>query len=70
MIPQIDGLLARLDTCKEDVDGYVGGGYWDDFCLGMFLKGVCMRYVAYPVRVFFFFLFSFFSFFFLTSEIY
>jgi len=29
---------------------YIGGreSYWDDFCLGMFLKGVCMRYVAYP----------------------
>lgn len=26
-----------------------GGGYWDDFCLAMFLRGVCMRYAAYPV---------------------
>ncbi|KIM37750.1 hypothetical protein M413DRAFT_448267 [Hebeloma cylindrosporum] len=24
------------------------GGYWDDYCLAMFLRGVCMRYVAYP----------------------
>jgi hypothetical protein len=31
--------------------GYHGGkGYWDDYCLVMFLRGVCMRYVAYPVR--------------------
>ncbi|KAF8200119.1 hypothetical protein BJ912DRAFT_1029695 [Pholiota molesta] len=29
--------------------GYHGGkGYWDDYCLVMFLRGVCMRYVAYP----------------------
>ncbi|KAF9481046.1 hypothetical protein BDN70DRAFT_876780 [Pholiota conissans] len=28
---------------------YHGGkGYWDDYCLVMFLRGVCMRYVAYP----------------------
>lgn len=25
------------------------GGYWDDYCLALFLRGVCMRYVAYPV---------------------
>ncbi|KJA26681.1 hypothetical protein HYPSUDRAFT_63897 [Hypholoma sublateritium FD-334 SS-4] len=25
-----------------------GKGYWDDYCLAMFLRGVCMRYVAYP----------------------
>jgi hypothetical protein len=55
MIPQIENLLWRLGQSKEDVSGYVGGkeSYWDDFCLGMFLKGVCMRYVAYPVCAFF-----------------
>ncbi len=26
-------------------------GYWDDFCLAKFLEGVCLRYVAYPVRL-------------------
>ena len=25
------------------------GGYWDDYCLALFLRGVCMRYIAYPV---------------------
>lgn len=29
-----------------------GKGYWDDYCLAMFLRGVCMRYVAYPVRIY------------------
>ncbi|KDR77972.1 hypothetical protein GALMADRAFT_224382 [Galerina marginata CBS 339.88] len=43
-------LKERKD--RADVEkGYgaaKGGGYWDDFCLAMFLRGVCMRYVAYP----------------------
>ena len=53
MLPQVDILLTRLSQSKDDIDRYVGGrdGYWDDFCLGMFLKGVCMRYVAYPVSL-------------------
>jgi hypothetical protein len=24
-------------------------GYWDDYCLAQFLRGVCLRYIAYPV---------------------
>ncbi|KIM24629.1 hypothetical protein M408DRAFT_331716 [Serendipita vermifera MAFF 305830] len=23
-------------------------GYWDDYCLAQFLRGVCLRYIAYP----------------------
>ena len=51
MLPQTDIVLTRLSQSKDDINGYIGGreSYWDDFCLGMFLKGVCMRYVAYPV---------------------
>ena len=51
MLPQVDNLLTRLSQSKNDMSGYIGGrnSYWDDFCLGMFLKGVCMRYVAYSV---------------------
>ncbi|KAF8147845.1 hypothetical protein B0H34DRAFT_785773 [Crassisporium funariophilum] len=49
MLPEIDALQAELDKHRTNTSGYGGGvGYWDDFCLGMFLKGVCMRYVAYP----------------------
>ena len=53
MLPQVDILLMRLSQSKDDINRYVGGryGYWDDFCLRMFLKGVCMRYVAYPVSL-------------------
>lgn len=28
-----------------------GKGFWDDYCLSMFLRGVCMRYIAYPVSL-------------------
>ena len=54
MLPQVDIVLTRLSQSKDDIDEYIGGreGYWDDFCLAMFLKGVCMRYVAYPVSCF------------------
>ena len=54
MLPHVDIVLTRLDQSKDDIGGYIGGreSYWDDFCLGMFLKGVCMRYVAYPVGCF------------------
>ncbi|CAA7263917.1 unnamed protein product [Cyclocybe aegerita] len=55
MLPEVDGLLAELDKHKSKSDkereaAYANGkgGYWDDYCLAMFLKGVCMRYVAYP----------------------
>ena len=51
MLPQTDIVLTRLSQSKDDINGYIGGweSYWDDFCLSMFLKGVCLRYVAYPV---------------------
>ncbi|KAF8801787.1 hypothetical protein BYT27DRAFT_7197766 [Phlegmacium glaucopus] len=50
MLPEVESLLTQLNKSKDDIIGYVGGreSYWDDYCLGMFLKGVCMRYVAYP----------------------
>jgi hypothetical protein len=56
MLPEINAVLADLDKYKDKSEkekqaGYGGGkgGYWDDYCLAMFLMGVCMRYVAYPV---------------------
>ena len=57
MLPQTDIALTRISQSKDDINGYIGGreSYWDDFCLGMFLKGICMRYVAYPVSLFVFF---------------
>ena len=57
MLPQVDIALTLLSQSKDDIDEYIGGreSYWDDFCLGLFLKGVCMRYVAYPVSYLFIF---------------
>ena len=54
MLPQTDIVLTRISQSKDDIKRYIGGreSYWDDFCLGMFLKGVCLRYVAYPVSFF------------------
>ena len=74
MLPEVDGLLARLDGAEyreseagggkgkgkwksdKDIEKVYGGGkggYWDDYCLAMFLRGVCLRYLAYPVSFFF-----------------
>ena len=49
MLPQTDALLAELGGFKETPSAY-NGKFWDDWCLAMFLRGVCLRYVAYPVR--------------------
>jgi len=51
MLPEIEKALAKLESFKSKPKKYEGGhGYWDDYCLAQFLKGVCMRYVAHPVR--------------------
>jgi len=57
MLPEIDTLISELqkfedkDEKKKEIEYSNGnGGYWDDYCLAMFLRGVCLRYVAYPVR--------------------
>lgn len=50
MLPQVDAALAKLEACKGDPAKYEGGqGYWDDRCLALFLQGICLRYLAYPV---------------------
>jgi hypothetical protein len=49
MIPETDTVLKKLESFKANEKGYESGtGYWDDFCLAQFLRGICMRYVAYP----------------------
>lgn len=53
MLPEIETLLTKLDAHKLKPKKYEQGhGYWDDYCLAQFLKGVCLRYVAYPVSPF------------------
>jgi len=49
MLPEIEKVSTKLDSYKSNPKAYEGGhGYWDDYCLAQFLKGVCLRYVAYP----------------------
>ncbi|KXN89075.1 Tetratricopeptide repeat protein 39B [Leucoagaricus sp. SymC.cos] len=49
MLPEVENVITKLETSKSKPKKYSGGhGYWDDYCLAQFLKGVCLRYVAYP----------------------
>jgi tetratricopeptide (TPR) repeat protein len=43
MIPETDKALEELKARGEKSEGY-----WDDWCLATFLRGVCLRYVACP----------------------
>jgi len=57
MMPEIDALISELrkfddNRSEKDKEAHYGngkGGYWDDYCLAMFLRGVCLRYIAYAV---------------------
>ena len=59
MLPLVEAHLQTLDAAKHtpELYGRMGddkavddaGEFWDDLALGRFLKGVCLRYVAYPV---------------------
>ena len=60
MLPLIEEQLQKLDVAKEKPESYGyqdgktpgdAGQYWDDIALCRFLKGVCLRYMAYPVRL-------------------
>ena len=60
MLPNVWAQLDKLGVSRagqgeekpsdERAKAY-GTGYWDDFALSRFLEGVCLRYVAYPVRM-------------------
>ena len=50
MLPETEAALAKLKASEGDPSKYENGhGYWDDMCLALFLQGVCLRYIAYPV---------------------
>ena len=59
MLPLVEEQLQALNAFKDEPELYGhhdgnaagdAGQYWDDLALSRFLKGVCLRYVAYPVR--------------------
>ena len=58
MLPRIEGTVQELKRCEGKEGEYMqeykkkgakSNGYWDDWALAHFLKGVCLRFVAYPV---------------------
>lgn len=59
MLPQVTQLIGQLEEHKAKVGEHDVGtksdkewiGFWDDWCLAMFFKGVCLRYLAYPVSL-------------------
>ncbi|KAI0742250.1 hypothetical protein C8Q80DRAFT_1186927 [Daedaleopsis nitida] len=58
MLPVVEEQLALLHKHAEDPAKYATGAgevkgdaqaeFWDDMCLANFLRGICLRYVAYP----------------------
>ena len=59
MLPQVEAALAELRRYEGTPEAYPGPGkgsssssgtFWDDWCLARHLEGVCLRYIAYPVR--------------------
>ena len=57
MLPQVEAALAELGRYEGTPEAYRGpgkgsssGAFWDDWCLARHLQGVCLRYIAYPVR--------------------
>jgi len=60
MLPRVDEAIGVLKEHEEKPEEYYVGeekvvqergfnGYWDDYCLAHFLRGVCLRFIAYPV---------------------
>lgn len=51
ILPLVDELLATLKAHNADPSRYGVTGaaeYWDDLCLANFLRGLCLRFIAYP----------------------
>jgi len=60
MLPRIEAAVQELKRCEGKQGEYMqeykkrgakNNGYWDDYALAQFLKGVCLRFVAFPVSI-------------------
>jgi hypothetical protein len=60
ILPRIEGAVQELKRCRGKEGEYMqeykrrgakSNGYWDDYALAHFLKGVCLRFVAFPVSL-------------------
>lgn len=53
--PKIEGddkyVELKSSKSSEEKNTDSSNGYWDDYCLAHFFRGVCLRYVAYPVSL-------------------
>jgi hypothetical protein len=57
MLSRVEDVLAELGRYEGKPGEYPdrgkgsgSGTFWDDWCLARHLEGVCLRYIAYPVR--------------------
>jgi hypothetical protein len=50
ILSEVGKVLEKSNKHEKDPKQYeYGQGYYDDLCLARFLKGVCCRYIVYPV---------------------
>jgi len=58
ILPRIEAAVQELKRCRGKEGEYMqeykkkgakSNGYWDDHALTHFLKGLCLRFVAFPV---------------------
>lgn len=48
---EISEALQELNSVQDPSEYYSGADeYWDDYCLAHFLRGVTLRYIAYPEK--------------------
>ncbi|KAG8757111.1 hypothetical protein FRC14_002373 [Serendipita sp. 396] len=43
-----DDAKSQITINGKAKDAVLSNGYWDDYCLAHFLRGICLRYVMYP----------------------
>lgn len=58
ILPRVDEAIRVLKEHEGRQEAYYAAGeekergfngYWDDYCMAHFLRGICLRFIAYPV---------------------